>query len=97
MLNTKNDLELTPGPTDGASSLSFSPVADYLAATSWDGQVNYFSLYIHIIKMNAAFTLNIKNIIILFSLSLFFRLGYGKLIQMEAQWPKPPFLTMGPV
>lgn len=39
MLNTKNDVELTPGPTDGASSLSFSPVADYLAASSWDGQV----------------------------------------------------------
>jgi WD40 repeat protein len=40
MLNTKNDFELTPGPTDGASSLAFSPVADYLAASSWDGQVN---------------------------------------------------------
>ena len=39
MLNTKNDVELTPGPTDGASSLSFSPVADYLASSSWDGQV----------------------------------------------------------
>lgn len=39
MINTKNDLELTPGPTDGAPSLSFSPVADYLAASSWDGQV----------------------------------------------------------
>lgn len=39
MLNTKNDVELTPGPMDGASSLSFSPVADYLAASSWDGQV----------------------------------------------------------
>ena len=40
MLNTKNDLELTPGPTDGAPSLAFSPVADYLAASSWDGQVS---------------------------------------------------------
>ena len=40
MLNTKNDVELKPGPTDGASSLSFSPVADYLAASSWDGQVH---------------------------------------------------------
>lgn len=39
MFNTKNDIELTPGPTDGAPSLSFSPVADYLAASSWDGQV----------------------------------------------------------
>lgn len=41
MLNTKNDFELTPGPTDGAPSLSFSPVADYLAASSWDGQVKW--------------------------------------------------------
>lgn len=51
MLNTKNDLELTPGPTDGASSLSFSPVADYLAASSWDGQVHILfliSFFFHI-------------------------------------------------
>lgn len=41
MLNTKNDVELTPGPSDGANSLSFSPVADYLAASSWDGQVKF--------------------------------------------------------
>lgn len=40
MINTKNDLELTPGPTDGVPSLSFSPVADYLAASNWDGQVS---------------------------------------------------------
>lgn len=56
MLNTKNDIELTPGPTDGASSLSFSSVADYLAASSWDGQVkngsnisaayNYFNTFL---------------------------------------------------
>lgn len=39
MLNTKGDVEMTPGPTDGASDLSFSPVADYLSASSWDGQV----------------------------------------------------------
>lgn len=39
MLNTKNDVELTPGPSDGANCLSFSPVADYLAASCWDGQV----------------------------------------------------------
>lgn len=39
MLNTKGDVEMTPGPSDGASGLSFSPVADYLSASSWDGQV----------------------------------------------------------
>jgi hypothetical protein len=40
MFNTKNDVELTPSPLDGTSCLSFSPVADYLSASSWDGQVS---------------------------------------------------------
>ena len=40
MFNTKNDVELTPGPGDGTSCLSFSPVADYLSASCWDGQVS---------------------------------------------------------
>lgn len=45
MLNTKNDIELTPGPTDGVPSLAFSPVADYLAGSCWDGQVKYYSFF----------------------------------------------------
>lgn len=63
MLNTKNDIELTPGPTDGANSLSFSPVADYLAASSWDGQV--------MLSMTEIVLIDVL-------LSLYFRLGYGK-------------------
>lgn len=39
VLSTKNDVEALPGATDGISDISFSPAADYMAATSWDGQV----------------------------------------------------------
>ena len=31
--------QITSPPTDGISSLSFSPKANYLVATSWDNQV----------------------------------------------------------
>lgn len=39
VLNVKNDIEVTPPATDGISDLAFSPTADLLAASSWDGQV----------------------------------------------------------
>ena len=37
--NPNNDVELSQPPTDGISSLKFSPVANHLIATSWDNQV----------------------------------------------------------
>ena len=37
--NPNNDLEITSPPTDGISSVKFSPVANHLIATSWDNQV----------------------------------------------------------
>lgn len=40
MVNLKNDVEVTPSTTDGITDLSFSPAADFLAATSWDNQVH---------------------------------------------------------
>lgn len=33
------DIEVSPGPNDGVSDLSFSPTSDFLASSSWDGQV----------------------------------------------------------
>jgi hypothetical protein len=39
VFNIKNDIEVVPGVNDGISDLSFSPAADYLAATSWDNNV----------------------------------------------------------
>lgn len=38
--NVKNDVEVTPSPTDGITDVAWSPTADFLAATSWDNQVN---------------------------------------------------------
>jgi WD40 repeat protein len=38
-VNTKEDLELSPPAGDGISCLAFSPVADYIASSSWDNQV----------------------------------------------------------
>ena len=35
----KVSLQVTPSPADSISSLSFSPRADILVATSWDNQV----------------------------------------------------------
>jgi WD40 repeat protein len=35
--------QITSPPTDGVSSLSFSPKANYLVATSWDNQVMHLA------------------------------------------------------
>lgn len=37
--NPNKDIEVTNPPTDGISSLAFSPTANYLVATSWDKSV----------------------------------------------------------
>ncbi len=37
--NPNKDVEVTAPPDDGISSLSFSPTANLLVATSWDNQV----------------------------------------------------------
>ena len=36
---TPADIEISSPPTDGISSVKFSPVANHLIATSWDNQV----------------------------------------------------------
>jgi mRNA export factor len=41
--NPNKDVEVTQPPTDGISSLAFSPKANYLVATSWDNYVSFFS------------------------------------------------------
>lgn len=41
---TKNDFELTPACTDGVSDISFSPAAEYVAATSWDNQLRIWEV-----------------------------------------------------
>lgn len=38
-VNPNKDVEVTSPPGDTISSLHFSPVANHLVATSWDGQV----------------------------------------------------------
>lgn len=43
-MSTKNDFECLPSATDGISDLSFSPAADYLAATSWDNQMRIWEI-----------------------------------------------------
>lgn len=43
-MNTKNDFELLPGATDGITDLSFSPAAEYVAATSWDSQMRIWEI-----------------------------------------------------
>lgn len=35
------DWEIVSPPTDGISSLNFSPLANYLCATSWDNNVRF--------------------------------------------------------
>ena len=42
--NANKDIEVTSPPTDSISSLSFSPVANYLVATSWDNQVRCYEI-----------------------------------------------------
>lgn len=44
MINTKADYEVLPACTDGISDLSFSPSADFLAASSWDGQTRVWEI-----------------------------------------------------
>ncbi|KAI8065792.1 WD40-repeat-containing domain protein [Gongronella butleri] len=39
-----SDFEVANPPTDGISSLSFSPQADFLAASSWDNQVRIYEV-----------------------------------------------------
>lgn len=36
------DVELPEGPSDSISGLCFSPVADFLAVSSWDGDVRLY-------------------------------------------------------
>jgi len=43
-MNPKTDFELLPGTTDGVSDLSWSPAADYIAATSWDNQLRIWEV-----------------------------------------------------
>ena len=42
--NPNKDVELTSPPQDSISSLHFSPVANYLVATSWDNQVRCYEV-----------------------------------------------------
>jgi len=44
MINTKADYEVLPACTDGVSDVSFSPTADFLAASSWDGQTRIWEV-----------------------------------------------------
>lgn len=37
--NPNKDIEIVNPPSDGVSSMKFSPVAGHLVATSWDNQV----------------------------------------------------------
>lgn len=43
-MNIKNDFELTPSCPDGISDLSWSPAADYISATCWDGQTRIWEV-----------------------------------------------------
>ena len=38
------DFEVAQSPGDGISSLSFSPQADFLAASSWDNQTRIYEV-----------------------------------------------------
>ena len=42
--NPNKDLEVSQPPSDGISSLTFSPVANHLVATSWDNQVRCWEI-----------------------------------------------------
>ena len=43
-LSTTNDSQMPQGPEDTVSSLSWSPVADYLAVSSWDNSVRVYEV-----------------------------------------------------
>ena len=38
--NPNKDIEVVQPPSDSISDLAFSPLANFLAASSWDNQVN---------------------------------------------------------
>lgn len=38
------DMEVSQSPADAVSSLSFSPQADFLAASSWDNQTRVYEI-----------------------------------------------------
>ena len=42
--NPNKDVELSSPPGDSISSINFSPVANYLVATSWDNQVRCYEI-----------------------------------------------------
>ncbi len=42
--NANKDTEVASPPSDSISSLSFSPAANYLIATSWDNQVRCYEV-----------------------------------------------------
>jgi mRNA export factor len=44
MMNDNKDFEVTSPPTDGISSLHFSPTAELLACTSWDNQLRVWEV-----------------------------------------------------
>ena len=43
-ISTKNDIDLPIDATDTISSIRFSPAANHLAASSWDGQVRVYDI-----------------------------------------------------
>lgn len=73
MLNTKGDVEMTPGPGDGASGLSFSPVADYLSASSWDGQVRAFLVVLVLIVFSFVLLVVLHSFVLLVLFHSFIR------------------------
>ncbi|KAF3339367.1 protein RAE1 [Carex littledalei] len=44
-VNPNKSFEVTPAPSDSISSLSFSPKANHLIATSWDNQVRCWEIH----------------------------------------------------
>jgi mRNA export factor len=38
------DIELTPAPTDSVSSLSWSPVADFISVSCWDNTTKVYQV-----------------------------------------------------
>ncbi|KAI3640486.1 hypothetical protein MIR68_001364 [Amoeboaphelidium protococcarum] len=43
-VNTQNDIEVVSPPGDGISSISFSPVAEYMCVTSWDNTARFWEI-----------------------------------------------------
>lgn len=40
----KNDVQVKDPPEDGITEIAFSPQAEYLAASSWDGKVRIYEI-----------------------------------------------------